>query len=136
MPHYYDQYCKYFLVKHNAWRGSIENNWGGPITDPELDDSDTTLEDGNEISQAPYIEKFQYLYKSVDTSQLEMFNLDVDRLFQIRDYLDVLCTEEEEALGENVGSLEMLIQFSAEAPTINNAFVSDALTLLMDTNIN
>ena len=44
MSCYYDQYCKYFLVKHKPWHGSIENDWGGPITDPEADDPGSILE--------------------------------------------------------------------------------------------
>ena len=38
MSRYYDQYFKYFLVKHKPWHGSIEDDWGGPIADPESDD--------------------------------------------------------------------------------------------------
>ena len=80
MSHYYHQYCKYFLVKHNQWCGSIENAWGSPIIDPESDDNGAILEDDHEISQARYIEQFESFSQSVDISQLEMFNSDVDRL--------------------------------------------------------
>ena len=45
MSRYYDQYCKYFLVKHKPCHGSIESAWGGPITDPESDDPVSILED-------------------------------------------------------------------------------------------
>ena len=52
MSRYYDQYFKYFLVKHKPWRGSIDNAWGGPITDPESDDPGSILEDYHEITQS------------------------------------------------------------------------------------
>ena len=61
-------------------------------------------------------------------SPLEIFNLYVDRLFCIRGDLYKLYTEEEEALGEGICSLETWIQFAAEAPDINDAVVTDALS--------
>ena len=67
---------------------------------------------------------------------MEIFNLDVDRLRQIREDLDVLYTEDEDCLGEGVGSPETWMQFAAEAPDIKYADVPDALSLEMYLNTN
>ena len=53
----------------------------------------------------------------------------MDRLRQIREDLDVLYTEDEDYLGEGVGSPETWMQFAAEAPDIKYADVPDALSL-------
>ena len=87
------QYCNYFLVKHKPWCGSIDNDWGDPITYPKLDDPGAILEDNHEIAQARYIEQFESFSQYVHISQLEMFYSDMGRLFQIREDLDVIYTE-------------------------------------------
>ena len=80
-------------MKHKPWCGSIDNDWGDPITYPELDDPGAILEDNHEIAQARYIEQFESFSQYLHISQLEMFYSDMGRLFQIREDLDVIYTE-------------------------------------------
>ena len=42
MSQSYHRYCKYFLVKHKTCHGNVNQEWGGPIIDPNIDDVDVS----------------------------------------------------------------------------------------------
>ena len=59
MSQQYHLYCKYFLLKHKPWHGNVNNDWVGPVTDPEKYEYALYLEDdNNSLVNGWYVDQF------------------------------------------------------------------------------
>ena len=90
----FPDYCKYFLIKHRPWWNDISNAWGGDIRRNDLDDHEY-----NTRIRSKYVAQFEQFKATIDITELEMYNADVERLRRIRRD----CAEEQAIRAENVG---------------------------------